>query len=217
MNEAPKRRKKVCSHCGRKLWLKDFYHYSNGTLSSWCKECQKQNKRDWYNKTRKVPDGIRIDPNTGRKIEHRGLARRIFWDRRMLDDLKRLYATTKNEDLVDIIGVSQRTLIRKARELGLEKDAAWQHNNVMRHQKMATFESRRLGYPGHFKKGEHICPENEFKPGHTESEEIKSKRIASMKKWYRNHPFAAKERGKKISETKRRKYADKAGTETSIP
>ena len=217
MSERPQKRKKVCPHCGRKLWLKDFYHYSNGTLSSWCKECQKQNKRDWYNKTRKVPDGIRIDPVTGRKIEHRGLARRIFWDRRMLDDLKRLFATTKNEDLVDIIGVSLRTLIRKARELGLEKNAEWQHNNVMRHQKMASFEARRLGYPGHFKKGEHICPENEFKPGHIESEETKSKRVASMKKWYIKHPFAAKERGKKISETKRRKYADKTGTETSLP
>ncbi len=217
MSERPKKRKNVCPHCGRKLWLKDFYHYSNGTRSSWCKECQKQNKRDWYNKTRKVPDGIRIDPVTGRKIEHRGLARRIFWDRRMLDDLKRMYATTKNEDLVDIIGVSLRTLIRKARELGLEKDAEWQHNNVMRHQKMASFEARRLGYPGHFKKGEHICQEKEFKPGHIESEETKSKRVASLKKWFIKHPFAAKERGKKMSETKRSKYADKTGTETSLP
>lgn len=205
--ENPKRRKKVCPHCGRKLWLKDFYAYSSGTLSSWCKDCQKQNKRDWYSKTRKVPDGILVNPETGRKIEHHGTSRRIYWDRRMLDELKRLFPTTKNDDLAEILGVSQRTIIRKARELGLEKDSAWMHDIVMRHQKMASFESRRKGYPGHFKKGEHICPENEFKPGHKESEESKAKRIASLKKWYRVHPFAAKERGKRISETKRNRYA----------
>lgn len=81
----------------------------------------------------------------------------------MTDDLKRLFATTKNEDLAEIIGVSPRTLIRKARQLGLTKDQQWQHNNVMSHLKMAAFESRRLGYPGHIKKGEHRSPETEFK------------------------------------------------------
>lgn len=59
--------------------------------------------------------------------------------------------------------VSPRTLVRKARELGLNKDQQWQHGNVMRNLKMAQFESRRLGYPGHIMKGQHRSPETEFK------------------------------------------------------
>ena len=43
----------------------------------------------------------------------------------MLSDLKRHYATTKNKDLTDLLGVSMRTINRKAKELGLEKDKAW--------------------------------------------------------------------------------------------
>lgn len=163
MINAPVKRKKVCPHCGRKLWLRDFYPSSNGGHSSWCKDCQKRQKKDRYEKTRKVPDGVRICLETGRVFEHKGLSKRIFWNKQMTDDLKRLFATTKNEDLAEIIGVSPRTLIRKARQLGLTKDQQWQHNNVMSHLKMAAFESRRLGYPGHIKKGEHRSPETEFK------------------------------------------------------
>ena len=184
MNKVAKKRKKVCPCCGQKLWLRDFYRNSDGSLSSWCKECQKKNKRNWYQKTRKVPDGIRHD---------------------LLDDLKRLYATTKNEDLVDILGVSHRTVIRKARELGLQKDPEWQHGNTMRHLKMMQLENKLYGIKSPFKKGMHYSPDTEFKPGHQESPEVKTRRIASVKEWYRKHPFAAKERGAKASETRRQR------------
>lgn len=156
------KRKKVCPHCGRKLWLRDFYPVTGG-YSSWCKHCQRQNKRDWYEKNHKVPDGIRQCQTDGRIYEHRGLSKRIFWNKQMTDDLKRLFATTRNEDLAELVGVSPRTLVRKARELGLNKDQQWQHGNVMRNLKMAQFESRRLGYPGHIMKGQHRSPETEFK------------------------------------------------------
>lgn len=199
-----KKRKKVCPCCGRKLWLRDFYRNSDGSLSSWCKECQKQNKRNWYQKTRKVPDGIRHD-SSGRLIDHKGLSRRIFWSKQMLDDLKRLYATTKNEDLVDILGVSQRTVIRKARELGLQKDPEWQHGNTMRHLKMMQLENKVHGIKSPFKKGMHYSPDTEFKPGHQESPEIKAIRIERVKEYYRKHPFAARERGVKASETRKAK------------
>ena len=205
MDQTAKRRKKVCPHCGKKLWLRDFYPIrANGGHSSWCKDCQKQNKRYWYEKNHRVPDGIRIDPSSGRLFEHRGYARRIFWNKKMIDDLRRLYATTKNDDLADIIGVSPRTLIRKARELGLEKDKAWQHGNTMRNLKMANFTNKVKGVKSPFRKGEHYCPENEFKPGHKESEESKAKRIAGLKEYYKRNPFAAKARGKKSSETRKR-------------
>lgn len=121
----------------------------------------------------------------------------------MLDDLKRLYATTKNEDLVDILGVSQRTVIRKARELGLQKDPEWQHGNTMRNLKMMQLENKVHGIKSPFKKGMHYSPDTEFKPGHQESPEIKAIRIERVKEYYRKHPFAARERGVKASETRK--------------
>jgi Zn-dependent peptidase ImmA (M78 family) len=39
----------------------------------------------------------------------------------MLSELKRYYPTTKNAELADYFGVSQRTINRKAAELGLTK------------------------------------------------------------------------------------------------
>ena len=197
-----KKRKKVCPCCGRKLWLRDFYRNSDGSVSSWCKDCTKQNKRDWYQKNHKVPDGIRHD-SSGRLIEHKGLSRTIYWNKRMLDDLKRLYATTKNEDLADILDVSMRTVIRKARELGLQKDTEWQHGNTMHHLKMMQLENKIHGIKSSFLKGVRHSPDTEFKPGHQETQEVKSKRIASLKEWYRKHPFAAKEKGLKASQTRR--------------
>ena len=197
-----KKRKKVCPCCGRKLWLRDFYRNSDGSVSSWCKDCTKRNKKEWYHKNRKVPDGIRHD-SSGRLIEHKGLSRKIFWSKQMLDDLRRLYATTKNEDLADILGVSMRTVIRKARELGLQKDPVWQHGNTMRHLKMMQLENMVHGIKSPFQKGVHYSPETEFKPGHQESHEVKAKRIASVKEWYRKHPFAAKKKAAKALETRK--------------
>ena len=39
----------------------------------------------------------------------------------MISELKRYYPTTKNSELADYFGVSQRTINRKAAELGLSK------------------------------------------------------------------------------------------------
>lgn len=205
MSEKIIRRKKVCPHCGRKLWLRDFYPLSKGGHCSWCKDCQKQNKREWYAKYHRVPDGIKYDQKTGRFYLHQGLARRIYWNKQMIDDLKRLYATTKNEDLADILGVSQRTLIRKARELKLYKNPAWQHSNSMCHLKMAQLTNSIKGVKSPFQKGVHYCSKNEFKPGHKESEEIKQKRLASIRKWCLRHPQELKERGMRAWETRRKK------------
>lgn len=199
-----KNRKKVCPHCGRKLWLRDFYTQKDGGHSSWCKDCQKQNKRDWYDKHHRVPDGIRQDPVTGRLYHHQGLSKRIYWNTQMLDDLRRLYATTKNEDLAEILGVSQRTLIRKARELGLYKDAAWQHEISMKHVKLAQFTNSIKGIKSPFKKGCHYCTENEFKPGHKDSEDVRKRRTESIKKWCLLHPREVKERARKMVESRKR-------------
>lgn len=195
-------KEKVCPCCGQKLWLQDFYLNSNGSQSSYCKECTREKKRESYHKNHKIPDGIRYD-SSGRLIEHNGLSRRIFWKKQMLDDLKRFFSTTTNEELAGILGVSIRTVIRKARELGLEKDQGWQHGTTMRHLKMMQLENKLHGIKSSFKKGMHYCPENEFKPGHQESPEVKAKRIASIKEWYKKHPLAAKKKAAKALETRK--------------
>lgn len=193
-----KQRRKVCTHCGRELPIKEFYVTKRGHTASWCKECQRENKRAWYNRTRKVPDGIRMNPETGLCWSKKGAAKRIYWTRRMLDDLKQLFPTTKNEEMAGILGVSVRTAIRKARELGLRKSPEWQHAINMSHVRMAHLEGMRLGWPSQFKKGEHFCPENEYKKGHQLSPEEREKQKKGMHEWYLRHPFAARDRAKKL-------------------
>lgn len=49
----------------------------------------------------------------------------IYWTGNMISTLKRHFPTTKNAELADLLGVSIRTISRKAKELGLVKDEAW--------------------------------------------------------------------------------------------
>lgn len=90
---------------------------------------------------------------------------RIFWNKQMTDFLKTHFATSLNEDLAGCLGVSQRTVIRKARELGLKKDKTWLDGIWNERRLMANAEAKRLGYPGTFKKGQHPSPATEFKKG----------------------------------------------------
>ncbi len=192
------KRKKVCPHCGRKLWLRDFYLLKSGNYSSWCKDCERQNKREWYQKNRKVPDGVKMDPSTGLLLQHEGFVRRIFWNRRMIDDLRRYYPTTKNEELAGIFGVSVRTIIRKARELGLQKNQEWLSGVWESHRMLARIISRSKGYPGGFQERPECSKPYRFKKGHTLTEEQKLKLSLSLKKWYRHNPSAAKKKSQKL-------------------
>ena len=53
-NNNKQKRKRVCPHCGRKSWMREFYPLKNGGRSSWCHECVLEYKRERYRKTRKV-------------------------------------------------------------------------------------------------------------------------------------------------------------------
>lgn len=174
-----KPRKKICTKCGRKLWLKDFYMAGNGYHSAHCKECQKADKREKYAQTSKVPDGIIF--RHGRLVEHKGMSVKIYWSSAMIEEFKRKYPFMKNDDLAGIFGVSVRTVTRKARELGVCKNEEWLHRMWDGHRKMALLAANCMHNPGAFKKGQHSYPAGEFKPGHKESEETKRKRIASLK------------------------------------
>ena len=122
----------------------------------------------------------------------------------MLDYLRQHYPTTLNEELAGCLGVSPRTMIRKARELGLEKDKAWLASVWEERRKMATVESKMKGFPSGFKKGVHSNPDGEFKKGHVESDETKAKRIASVKRWCRMNPEKVMKRALKTAETRRK-------------
>jgi len=82
----------------------------------------------------------------------------------MLDYLKANYATTLNEELGGCLGVSLRTVIRKARELGLSKDKEWLRKIWDERRMIAHIVSKTKGYPGSFQKGQHVSPATEFKP-----------------------------------------------------
>lgn len=98
-----------------------------------------------------------------RLVTHDHYATRIFWSKQMIDDLRRNYPTTRNEELAGLLGVSTRTMIRKARELGLEKDLQWLQGIYKSHLFMANASSRINGNAGRIKKGEHRSPATEFK------------------------------------------------------
>lgn len=128
------------------------------------------------------PDGARYHPAYDRIMEHQGYALRIYWSTSMLDYLRKHYPTTLNEELAGCLGVSQRTMIRKARELGLEKDPEWLAVVWEERRKLAHIISKRKGYPGGFVKGQRANPAGEFKAGEPRSEEMKRKQGEGMKR-----------------------------------
>lgn len=148
-----KHRKKVCSKCGRKLWLRDFYKSKQGWVGSVCKKCISEQKREDYKNSRKKPDGVFYNKEKGRLMNHQGLRVNIFWSPNMIMLLKKYYPYTKNEEAAEIIGVSVRTMIRKSRELGLYKDKKWLLDTREENRLIADAENKRLGYPNNFKPG----------------------------------------------------------------
>lgn len=151
----------------------------------------------------KTKDGTYFNPKVGRIVVHKGYSTRIYWSTDMLDYLRRHFATTLNEELAGCLGVSQRTMIRKARELGLQKDPTWLQQVWDERRIMAHIISRKKGYPGGFVKGVRNSPETEFKKGHTASPEVKQKQSKGLRRWYRMNPGAARARALKVSEKKR--------------
>lgn len=107
--------------------------------------------------------GARYYPDRNRVEEAPNGSRRIAWSRQMVDDLRRMFSVTLNQDIADYLGVSLRTMIRKARELGLQKDKAWLTDVWEDRRRQAHMASRSKGYPGSIKPGEHRSPETEFK------------------------------------------------------
>ena len=99
-NNNKQKRKRVCPHCGRKLWMREFYPLKNGGRSSWCHECVLVYKREQYRKHRKVADGTFMHRTLGRLVEHKGYSTRIFWNGNMLSIMRRHYHNTREHLLL---------------------------------------------------------------------------------------------------------------------
>ena len=99
----------------------------------------------------------------GRLVEHKDCSTKIHWSQYMEQKLKRLFPTTKNEDLAIEFNMSPRTVIRKAREMGLEKDKAWMQAHARKNCQTMRILNKCCGNSGQIKKGEHKSPETEFK------------------------------------------------------
>lgn len=130
---------------------------------------QKQAKwREYYRRKHPIkPARIYFHPEKERIVVHDHYATRIFWNQQMLQYLQQNFATMLNSELAEWLGVSQRTVIRKARELGLEKDAGWLRDIWAERRMMAVASTKTNGNAGLFRKGQHASPETEFKKGHT--------------------------------------------------
>lgn len=148
------------------------------------KEIKSAQNRRYYERHCKKPDGIFLDQHTGRVYEHRGYSKRIYWSRQMLDDLRTMYPTTFNYELAHILGVSSRTMIRKARELGLEKDREWLTGVYRENVRVACCLNKVHGNKGQFKKGVRSSPDTEFKSGTHKplTDEQEAKRRESLKR-----------------------------------
>ncbi len=91
---------------------------------------------------------------------------RILWTPEMLDYLKVNFPIQYTPDLVAYLQISRRTIERKARELGLEKEPGFLEKRRETISKMAV-----AAHPGNPHKGERgwTVPNSEttrFKPGH---------------------------------------------------
>lgn len=114
----------------------------------------------------------------GLKKQHYG----ILWTPQMLKLLTDFYPIMFNAPLSKWIGVSFRSLIRKARELGLEKEPGFLEKRRRDIQALASEGLRRSGHVStRFKKGERANPASEFKPGHRLTPEQEAKRVESLK------------------------------------
>lgn len=71
----------------------------------------------------------------------------------MLSVLRRYFPNTRNEEVAEMLGVSPRTVVRKARELGIYKDADFVRKTWRENAMLANVKNRREGYKNLFQKG----------------------------------------------------------------
>jgi hypothetical protein len=104
--------------------------------------------------------------------------------------------------------MSQRTMIRKARELGLQKDRRWLTEVWNERRKLAHMIARAKGYPGKFEPGDERGKACQYKKGHRLTAEQEAKRVVAVHEWAKRHRKETRERMLKAWETRRKRYGE---------
>ena len=92
----------------------------------------------------------------GRKYVKTGTyGSKIYWDGPMLFHLKKYYPCSPNDEVAELCGVSPRTVVRKARELGLVKDAGYEREKTKRGIMSMQAHNKKHGNSGQFAQGHH--------------------------------------------------------------
>lgn len=113
---------KVCPVCGRSLPVSEFRYYTKGRLNNGrkCNECRRQEK----NAKNRARTGCK--PFT------------TIWTPDVVETLIRVYATSRNKDLAEKLGIPIHRIESKASDLGLKKGHA-----VLSEMARVTNEKRR--------------------------------------------------------------------------
>lgn len=99
-----------------------------------------------------IPVGT-IYVRDGRKYIKTKYGVALYWDSAMLHAIRTYFPNTDNKEVAELCGVSERTLLRKARELGIYKSEEYiKKSNRIKIVLMHT-HSRLYGNSGQFKKG----------------------------------------------------------------
>lgn len=131
-----------------------------------------------------TPEGVFYDADTGRLYYHKHYARAIFWSPQMLHTMRTMFPTTRNEEMAGILGMSLRTIVRKARAMGLKKDPAWMRDVYNSNRRLAQAAAKVHGNSGRFVKGQHANLHGEYKPGRTPTASELAKHAEAMRiKW----------------------------------
>lgn len=105
-----------CCRCKRDLPEEMFYPSDKYR----CRDCHKEMRRQQhYNKVEHLFGVSRNEK--GQLVEFYNHKKSIYWTGTMLSELKRYYPDTSNAELAELLNVSERTMRRKAKELGLSK------------------------------------------------------------------------------------------------
>lgn len=155
---------KTCLRCGERKSAEDFYRCARKPdgLDIYCKDCYRVMRNEWNRRNRKPNDGITIGKDGVKRIR-KGRSMSIYWDGNMLSAMKLYFPTTTNEEMLELLGgqVSLRTMLRKAREMGLKKDSKWLEGVWKERILFACNQSKKLGYPGAYKCGK-VFTGNQF-------------------------------------------------------
>ncbi len=117
---APKEGHKYCACCHKEKPLSEFYpsKYHNAGYASYCKECSRE---DWKKRHKPVPKGVFFDDSTGKLIDRRTPYPQPFWSENMLNILRRYYPISPTREVSELVGLSCKSVTKKAKQLGLSK------------------------------------------------------------------------------------------------